>query len=84
MAATMLGASLGAVAGYLFFSDSGKALRRKLEPLLKEFARDASGFGQAIAESSSAASGGWKLLLDLIGDQEVRTRSSQPEQTRPF
>ena len=38
--ATIAGAVIGGVAGYFFFSEHGRALRRQIEPALDDFARE--------------------------------------------
>jgi len=55
------GAVLGAVAGYLFFSDEGRALRRQLEPALERFARELTGFRVSIHRAVEAVAEGWNL-----------------------
>jgi gas vesicle protein len=40
LAATLVGAVIGGVAGYLFFTDRGRSLRRQIEPALDDFSRE--------------------------------------------
>ena len=42
--------SWAALAGYLFFTDRGRALRRQIEPALEDFARELSSFRGTVAE----------------------------------
>ena len=44
MAVTVAGAVLGAVAGYLFFTPQGRALRRRLEPALTDLVQELDSF----------------------------------------
>jgi gas vesicle protein len=62
MTATVLGAIVGGVAGYLFFTERGKAMRRQLEPALEEFARELSGFRSSVERLSVIASEGLNAL----------------------
>ena len=38
IAAAMVGGVVGAVAGYMFFTDQGRAWRRQLEPAIEDMA----------------------------------------------
>jgi gas vesicle protein len=60
--ATIVGAIVGGIAGYLFFTERGKAMRRQLEPALEEFARELSGFRTSVERLSNIASEGWSAL----------------------
>src|SRR5439155_17639948 len=40
VAATVVGAVIGGVMGYLFFTERGRSMRREFEPALDEFARE--------------------------------------------
>ena len=40
IAVTLVGATVGGIAGYLFFTESGLAVRRQLEPAIDEIARE--------------------------------------------
>ena len=71
MAATMVGAVVGGVAGYLFFTDQGKSVRRQLEPAIEDFARELMSFRATIQKAAGAANEGWKLLNDAIGETGV-------------
>ena len=44
MAATIVGRRVGGVAGYLFFTERGRQLRRQIEPALDDFARELISF----------------------------------------
>jgi gas vesicle protein len=83
--ASALGAAVGAVAAYLFFTDEGKALRRQLEPAIEDFARELSSFRATIEKAAGAAGDGWTRLTDTLG--EGAPRSTAPyasRQTSPF
>lgn len=57
IAATVLGASLGALAGYLYFTKGGRQMRRQLEPVLRDLVKDAKGVRQTAAEAIEAVTG---------------------------
>jgi hypothetical protein len=62
MTATVVGALVGGLAGYLFFTERGKAVRRRLEPALEDFAREFSGFRSSVQRIAGIASEGWNVL----------------------
>jgi gas vesicle protein len=62
--ATVLGALVGGVAGYLFFTERGKAIRRQMEPALEEFTREFVGFRRSVQRIAGIASESWDVLSD--------------------
>jgi gas vesicle protein len=46
----LLGALVGAVAGYLFFTERGRRLRRDIEPELQTIVREAVRLGKTVTE----------------------------------
>ena len=84
MAATMVGAVVGGVAGYLFFTEQGKSVRRQLEPALEDFARELMSFRATIQKAAGVANEGWKLLNDTLGETGPAPRYSGAHQTSPF
>ena len=68
MAATVLGAVVGGVAGYLFFTEQGRSFRRQIEPALDDFARELMSFRATVQKASGVASEGWKMLNDALGE----------------
>jgi gas vesicle protein len=81
-----LGSVVGAVAAYLFFTDEGKALRRQFEPALEDFTRELSSFRETVQKAAGAASEGWTLLSDTLGEgaQRSTTAYAGSRQTSPF
>jgi gas vesicle protein len=83
MMATVVGAVVGGMAGYLFFTDRGRSIRRQIEPALEDFSRELMSFRSTVQKASGVASEGWKLLNDALGES-----SSSPKfpgrQTSPF
>jgi len=85
VAATIIGAVVGGIAGYLFFTDHGRALRRQLEPALDDFAHELMSFRSTVQKAAGVASEGWKLLNDALGEgTPPPPRYAGPRQTSPF
>jgi gas vesicle protein len=84
--AAVVGAVIGGVAGYLFFTDEGRRLRRQLEPALDDFIRELNSFRSTVNKAAGVASEGWKLLNDAMGDvgQAPQPRYPSGRQTSPF
>jgi hypothetical protein len=85
MAATMAGAVIGGLAGYFFFTERGRALRRQIEPALDDFARELNSFRVTVEKSASLASEGRRLLHEAMdaGSQSSRYPTAH-QQTHPF
>lgn len=84
MAATVVGAVIGGVAGYLFFTDHGRNVRRQLEPALEDFTRELISFRATVQKAAGVANEGWKLLNDALGDAGQGPRYPTAHQTSPF
>ena len=82
-AATVVGAVIGGVAGYLFFTDRGRSLRRQIEPALEDFARELMSFRTTVQKASGVANEGWKLLNEALGETAAAPRFPG-RQTSPF
>jgi len=83
IAATLVGAAIGGVAGYLFFTDRGRSVRRQIEPALDDFARELISFRSTVQKATGVASEGWKLLNDALGESETAPKYPG-RQTSPF
>jgi gas vesicle protein len=83
MAATLVGAVIGGMAGYLFFTDRGRSIRRQIEPTLEDFSRELMSFRTTVQKASGVASEGWKLLNDALGESGSSPRFPG-RQTSPF
>jgi hypothetical protein len=62
MTAIIGGAVLGGLAGYFFFTERGRSLRRNLEPALEQFARELNGFRSTLQRAVGVATEGWNML----------------------
>jgi len=84
VAASLVGAVIGGVAGYLFFTEHGRWLRRQLEPALDDFARELNSFRATVHKAAGVANEGWKLLNEAMGESGEQPRYASPRQTSPF
>jgi hypothetical protein len=84
--ATILGAVVGGVAGYLFFTDHGRSLRRQIEPALEDFSRELNSFRITVQKAAGVASEGWNLLNEALAEPGGRPspRYAGARQTSPF
>jgi hypothetical protein len=83
LTATLVGAVIGGIAGYLFFTDRGRSMRRQIEPALDDFTRELMSFRTTIQKAGGVASEGWKLLNDALGENEAAPKFPG-RQTSPF
>jgi hypothetical protein len=67
-AATMIGAALGGIVGYLFFTEQGRSARRQIERALEDFARDFTRFRGTVQQATGAVHEGWTLLSEKLDD----------------
>jgi len=85
MAATVVGAVVGGAVGYLFFTESGRTLRRQFEPALEDIARELNSFRGTVQKAAGVATEGWMLLNEALGEgNERRPRYAHPHQSSPF
>jgi hypothetical protein len=85
VAATVVGAIIGGIAGYLFFTARGRELRRQIEPALEDIARELNSFRGTVQRAAGVANEGWKLLNEALGDGGSQpSRYPSPHQTTPF
>jgi len=84
LAATLIGAVIGGAAGYLFFTEHGRSLRRQIEPALDDFARELMSFRTTVQKAAGVANEGWKLLNDALGETSQPPRYAAPRQSSPF
>lgn len=86
IAATLTGAVIGGMAGYLFFTEHGRRVRRSIEPALDDIARELNNFRGTMQRAAGVASEGWKLLNDALGEPTPPSPRRFPttHQTSPF
>jgi gas vesicle protein len=83
LAATLVGAVIGGIAGYLLFTDRGRSVRRQIEPALEDFSRELMSFRTTVQKATGVASEGWKLLNDALGETGPAPKFPG-RQTSPF
>ena len=83
IAATVVGAVLGGMAGYMFFTDNGRTMRRQLEPAIDDFSRELASFRGTLQRAMGVANEGWKVLNEALGE-DVGQRRPATRQTTPF
>lgn len=80
-----MGAVVGAMMAYMFFTNRGRELRRSFEPALEDFARELNHFRGTVSKAAGVAADGWNLLNEAIGETgSAAPRFSNPHQTSPF
>ena len=84
MAATLVGALIGGLAGYLFFTERGRRVRRQIEPALEDFSREFMSFRNTVQKTAGAANDGWKMLTDALGEGGKPRARYPSDQTSPF
>jgi hypothetical protein len=84
IAATIVGAVLGGMAGYLFFTQHGRSIRRQIEPALDDFARELMSFRATIQKAAGVATDGWKLLNEALGEGAQPAPRYSSGQSSPF
>jgi hypothetical protein len=84
VAATVVGAVIGGMAGFLFFTDDGRRLRRQLEPALDDFSRELMSFRATVQKAAGVASESWNLLNDALGEGARTPRYPAAHQPSPF
>ena len=83
--ATVVGAVLGGIAGYLLFSTNGRALRRQLERSVEDAAHEVRALRGTMMRISNVATDGWNLLKEAIGEDGLPlSPPAHPHQTTPF
>lgn len=79
---SVIGAVIGGLAGFLFFTDRGRALTRQIEPALEDLGRELNHFRSTMQKAVGVANEGWRLLNDAVGEE--RSRYPSPHQSSPF
>jgi hypothetical protein len=79
------GAVIGALAGYIFFTERGRAVRYSIEPALEDLRRELVQFRSTMQKLAAVANEGWELLNDTIGSVGRQPRRMpSAHQTSPF
>jgi hypothetical protein len=83
-AATLVGAALGGLAGFLFFTDRGRRVRREIEPALEDFVRELSSLRGTVQRAADVAGESWRLLNDMVREPTQPSHRYPGGQTSPF
>ena len=73
--ATLIGAIVGAIAGYLFFTDRGRRLRRQIDQALDEVERELDRTRHTLNAVVATAYEGGTLLGERLLEQEQPPRN---------
>ncbi len=84
LAAAVIGAVAGGIAGYLIFTDHGRNLRRRLEPALEDFAHELGELRGTVTRAMGVASQGWHVWNDAMGEREQPAAFPPHRQSNPF
>jgi gas vesicle protein len=84
IAATLVGAALGGLAGFLFFTERGRAMRRKVEPALEDFVRELSSLRGSVQHAADVAGESWRMLNDMIREPAQPSHRFPGGQMSPF
>jgi gas vesicle protein len=84
--ATIMGAVIGGIAGYFFFTDRGRELRRRFEPALDDWARELNSSRLTIEKAAGIAQESWKLLTEATnaGSNNMRNMRYPSVNQTPF
>ncbi len=84
--ASIAGAALGALVGYLYLTTGGRRVREQLEPRMDEFAHEIRRLRATVTKAQAVATEGWRSLNELIGErgQGSQQWSSPQKQSSPF
>ena len=74
-AGALIGALVGATAGYLFFTDQGRALRDRIEPAVADLKREVSRFQGTIEQVGRMANESVRVVQEFTA---ARTQSQFP------
>jgi hypothetical protein len=68
MMASLGGALLGGLVGYLYLTEAGRRLRSEVEPRLDAAAREIARLRRTIGKARAVYSEGWRSLSQVAGD----------------
>jgi hypothetical protein len=76
VAASLAGAAIGGVIGYLYLTGSGRRLRDQIEPRLDDFVQEIRRLRTTVTKAQAVANEGWRSLNELIGEHPRGTHWS--------
>ena len=75
MASAVVGALVGAAAGYLFFTERGRVMRDRLEPAMDDLRQEFGRFQRTIEKVGEMASEGMRVVQEF---NAARSQSQYP------
>jgi hypothetical protein len=66
--ASVVGAAVGGVLGYLYMTESGAQVRAQLEPRIDDFVAEVRRLRGTVEKARLAADESWRSLSELVGD----------------
>ncbi len=70
--ATIVGAALGGVYGWLYLTENGRRVREQIEPKLDDFIGEITRVRGTVEKARSAANEGWRSLSEITGGGQGR------------
>jgi hypothetical protein len=70
--ATVLGAVVGGVWGWLYLTESGRRIRDQIDPRLDDFINEVARMRGTVEKARTAANEGWRSLTDMAGGAQGR------------
>ncbi len=81
----LTGALVGAVAGYLYFTDRGKQLMASWEPKLDQAMREVGHLRETVTKAQAVASEGWRSISQITNSgREGKGGDWGGRQSSPF
>ena len=65
--ATVMGAIIGGVWGWLYLTENGRRVRDQIEPKLDDFINEVGRMRGTVEKARTAANEGWRSLSELTG-----------------
>ena len=84
LAAAVLGAVVGGIAGYLLLTEHGRNLRRRLEPALEDFGHELGELRGTVTKAMGVASQGWHVLDEAMREREESLAFPAHRRSNPF
>jgi hypothetical protein len=85
LVATLAGAAIGGLFGYLYLTASGRRLREEIEPRLDEFSQEIRKLRSTVNKAQAVANEGWRSLNELIAEPPRSGQVGAPtRQSSPF
>jgi hypothetical protein len=74
--ATLMGAVIGGVWGWLYLTEGGRRVRDQIEPRLDDFMKELARVRGTVEKARTAADEGWRSLTEIAGGGSQQGRWS--------